>query len=482
MNKTCMVLSFLFLVSVLFGQAKDRQFATVTIKGVNVADAEIIVYKYGIGLYRVQANTYSIEKKQERLLFNIPEGGSREHMDVEIRLNIVGSDAKPSAIDNSVFILSVFKGDKINCSISSEGVVFHGKDSAFFSLQRVVAKLAHARDIVWDYSNPDHQFRLYDSTWRQQERLIKASIGAVSKRKLDLIRTETLLSDHLSLMTFFSLAQGRSNKEELVRSYLATKTSSYSLFNAESRLTKLGLLQKSSLYPVFVLNRFKYDSCIVLGKPAMDDERRFEYIKKAFCCSTLSDILIYLITDNRASSNISGIITYAQKVVKGNTDYEEIIQRQSLRLMTGRRFYEFALPDANGKTITLEAFKGKTVLVDFWYTGCGNCREIHPVLDSLRATLPKDRFALVTVSIDRDKEIWLKSIANGLYTSENNINVFTEGKGSEHPLITYYHLQTYPNLFLIDRNGNLADPPPDPRADRGATLVSAINKVMNGHN
>ena len=57
--------------------------------------------------------------------------------------------------------------------------------------------------------------------------------------------------------------------------------------------------------------------------------------------------------------------------------------------------------DASGKSLTLDRWKGKFLLLNVWATWCGPCRHEMPTLDRLQATLGSDRFAVVALSIDR---------------------------------------------------------------------------------
>src|SRR5215831_1272454 len=61
---------------------------------------------------------------------------------------------------------------------------------------------------------------------------------------------------------------------------------------------------------------------------------------------------------------------------------------------------EFGFTDAEDKPLTLAAYKGKTVLLNFWATWCGPCVKEMPSLDKLQAEMGKDRFAVLPLSLD----------------------------------------------------------------------------------
>jgi len=61
---------------------------------------------------------------------------------------------------------------------------------------------------------------------------------------------------------------------------------------------------------------------------------------------------------------------------------------------------EFAFTDAEDKPLTLAAYKGKTVLLNFWATWCAPCVKEMPSLDKLQAEMGKERFVVLPLSLD----------------------------------------------------------------------------------
>ena len=55
----------------------------------------------------------------------------------------------------------------------------------------------------------------------------------------------------------------------------------------------------------------------------------------------------------------------------------------------------------DGRSLNLEDFRGKTVLINVWANWCPPCVKEMPKFDSLQATLGSDRFEVVALSIDR---------------------------------------------------------------------------------
>lgn len=136
--------------------------------------------------------------------------------------------------------------------------------------------------------------------------------------------------------------------------------------------------------------------------------------------------------------------------------------------------YEFALPDATGNIRKLSEFRGKLVILDFWYTGCMGCiglaEAMKPIISSYKDN-PNVQFISISIDGAKKKDTWLKSLADEIYSSKDEVNLLAvEGKDSE--IIKFYNILSYPTLFVISRNGNIiTTAPPRPFSDKPETTV-----------
>ncbi len=104
--------------------------------------------------------------------------------------------------------------------------------------------------------------------------------------------------------------------------------------------------------------------------------------------------------------------------------------------------------DANGKTLTLGAKKGKVLLVNFWATWCAPCIEEMPTLDRLQAELGGPDFEVVAINLNREGMAEAKA-----YLTRNNLSnlaAYNE-KGFKFPRAI--GVSGLPVTLLIDRNG-----------------------------
>lgn len=111
----------------------------------------------------------------------------------------------------------------------------------------------------------------------------------------------------------------------------------------------------------------------------------------------------------------------------------------------------FALKDAQGKTVELAKLKGKVVLVNFWATWCGPCRKEMPDFVEVYKQQKTKGFEIIGVSLD--EEGW--EVVRPFLT-KYNINfpvVVGDGKLAK----AYGGIEFLPTSFLIDRNGFIVD-------------------------
>lgn len=149
-------------------------------------------------------------------------------------------------------------------------------------------------------------------------------------------------------------------------------------------------------------------------------------------------------------------------------------------LLKGRRAPNFTLLSSDGKNVSLADFKGKVLLIDFWFTGCRGCVEMAPILRKIEGEFEANpNVAFLNISIDSKKEEWLKSLKAGKYTSGGGVSLYTGGLGTNHPVIKSYNINSYPTLFFIDPDGNIVHyPVPDSRKDSGKALIYLIKKEL----
>ncbi|MBN8880488.1 MAG: TlpA family protein disulfide reductase [Sphingobacteriales bacterium] len=129
----------------------------------------------------------------------------------------------------------------------------------------------------------------------------------------------------------------------------------------------------------------------------------------------------------------------------------------SNHLLSGMPAFNFSLTDVNGNIVGLKDFRGKVVVMDFWFTGCGPCTNyfrfcLSPVKEKFKQN---SNVVFVTVSVDEDFHTWLKGVKSGLYTSETSVNLYTNGEGRDHPIILHYGITGYPRPMVFDKAGRI---------------------------
>ncbi len=111
----------------------------------------------------------------------------------------------------------------------------------------------------------------------------------------------------------------------------------------------------------------------------------------------------------------------------------------------------FTLSDIDGKSVSLADYKGKVVMVDFWATWCGPCRQAIPHLNELYAENKKKGFEILAIAMDENGE---KVVPPFVASSRISYPVLLGTPDVEEK---FGGLLGYPTTFLIDRNGEIAD-------------------------
>lgn len=106
---------------------------------------------------------------------------------------------------------------------------------------------------------------------------------------------------------------------------------------------------------------------------------------------------------------------------------------------------DFTLPDLHGKQISLSAFRGKTVLLDFWATWCAPCRHELPTIEKIQEQ-NKDK-DVVILAIDDESRAVIKQ-----FLTKNHYD-FTALVDRKRELFAKFAIYSIPTVVVINGKG-----------------------------
>jgi cytochrome c biogenesis protein CcmG, thiol:disulfide interchange protein DsbE len=117
---------------------------------------------------------------------------------------------------------------------------------------------------------------------------------------------------------------------------------------------------------------------------------------------------------------------------------------------------DFSLTTLSGQTVTLEQYRGKVVLLDFWATWCPPCRMTIPLLIKLQEKYRDEGLIILGISIDDLQQI-----------TDKDLRYFKKMSKINYPVLRFNQkvMQDYfagerlavPTMFVVDRNGKIRD-------------------------
>jgi thiol-disulfide isomerase/thioredoxin len=113
---------------------------------------------------------------------------------------------------------------------------------------------------------------------------------------------------------------------------------------------------------------------------------------------------------------------------------------------------EIALKNPQGKVIKLSSLRGKYVLIDFWASWCGPCRQENPNVVRLYNKYKDKGFTIYSVSLDKDAEAWKRAIASDGLVWPNHVSDLLHWNS---PMPTLYGFQGIPYTVLVDKEGKI---------------------------
>jgi peroxiredoxin len=116
--------------------------------------------------------------------------------------------------------------------------------------------------------------------------------------------------------------------------------------------------------------------------------------------------------------------------------------------LEGQTAPDFALKSSTGENLRLSEYRGDVVMINFWATWCGPCRQEMPLLDELYSRYERVGFNLLGVNIDDDSRRAMQMI------EELGVS-FPVLFDARKEVSKLYEVEAMPVTVLVDREGNV---------------------------
>jgi len=132
---------------------------------------------------------------------------------------------------------------------------------------------------------------------------------------------------------------------------------------------------------------------------------------------------------------------------------------------------EMKFTAVDGREVDLTKLRGKVVLIDFWATWCGPCKEEMPNVRRVYEAYHDKGFEVVAVSLDSEKD--KQKLLD--YCRANNLPwpQFFDGKGWKNEFAVKYSINAIPAMFLLDQDGKVVT-----TEARGEKLETEVKRLL----
>jgi len=191
---------------------------------------------------------------------------------------------------------------------------------------------------------------------------------------------------------------------------------------------------------------------VLIKKTGNEKEQSIIFIQHHPASIISADILsVYATTWGK---DTAAILYHTLSVKMKATSYgKKILEFITLNknIKIGDPYVDFTQPDTRGTNVSLSDFKGKVVLLEFWGSWCGPCREGNPDLVKIYNEFRNKDFEILGVAADNKKNDWINAVQQDSLAWKN----VSDLGGDKNKAVLIYGISYYPANFLIDRKGNI---------------------------
>lgn len=328
----------------------------------------------------------------------------------------------------------------------------------------------------------------YETTYRKLQ--AADSVLTANKKMVDDITFQFLKAHHAE-ETYDKLMYAMKNKEvnnvdykQLFRDYVLDKKIVADIMPA----IKAGSFNYNPTLRDIALLNYAYDNNIMVDSIQKNGSLYFKVVSDFYQAEPfirdfiLSNLSFSQIAHNGLTKQVRSFVdNYLATTPHGSiyrAQVEELRANAESNLAKGRDAYNFQLKNSEGKMVKLSNFRGKAVVIDFWFTGCVNCKVMKPLMENIEKLFVGKPVVFLSISIDANISTW-KKMGIGRYSSKTALQLYTNGLGMKHPVVEKYIVRGYPKLAIVDREGKIYNAnAQDPRYNYDK-LVAQINDVIN---
>ena len=368
------------------------------------------------------------------------------------------------------YVFPIYTSDSIHCEVYGDSVRFYGRGSEKMNVQAKLFAILETQKPAGVSFDQFLQNRI--GIYRQQLDFLEGKKTVLSTAEFNLLKDQCYglrnwdILKELRIRLNFRKNDLSFDKDRIIEWLSQEDARSIKSHSIVSPYLMDYLYQKEKFTTEFLVNAEKLPGTL-MDNITKKFEGRSEYHLKMLM--------------------LTGFFTRDKDVLKEfvkstpvvhDQQYAKIFQHFLTSLSSQADAYNFELPDINGKILRLSDFKGKVVVLDFWFTGCIPCLELAKQMKIIGEELRGLNVVFITANADSKAEYWKASVATGQYTHSNSIDLYMGGTKSA--MLKHYNISAFPRLIVIGKSGKIITSTPKEPFDENSRrdFVSLIKQAL----